>query len=468
MRDLADPRVREGLSGRLGEPYAGRPALLGPGVLAAYPSVAAWLQLLDCPVLVVATARGTGPVPTGVRVIEIESPPVTSATEELRVIDQLARTLPDAVLAELDEFDPERRGFWWCGPFVTNDEPVAGRPVLFGRSRRQLAMEDKLFAERLWDEAGITHAPSRVVPVERDALAAATSELATDLGAVWSGDARDGFNGGGNYVRWVTTDRGQDAAYGFFAPRCDQVRVQPFLDGVSCSIHGVVVPDGTATFRPVEIVTLRNRERLRFVYGGLSTWWDPPAADREYMREVARTVGDHLSRNHDYRGFFGIDGVLTADGFLPTEINTRMPAGATTLAKVDARLLHFVHSHLVSGLDPGITAAELETLVPLMDAARIGDPKSFGPEAVGEAVDYPVSVDEHGLRRTEAETGNVFAISDNPSGYFATIRPCSALSLGDRLAPITVQLMRHLDEHFGTDHGELEAAPDVRPSDRGA
>ena len=463
MRDLADRDVRDELSDRLGELYAGRPALLGPGILAAYPSVAAWLQLLGCPVLVVTTGRGTGPVPTGVRVVEIDSPHVTSATEELRVIDRLARTLPDEVLAELDEFDPGRRGFWWCGPFVTNDEPVAGRPVLFGRSRRQLAMEDKLFAERLWEEAGVSHALSRIVPVDRDALAAATSELATDLGAVWSGDARDGFNGGGNFVRWVRSDGGgQDAAYGFFAPRCDQVRVQPFLDGVACSIHGVVLAEATATFRPVEIVTLRNRERLRFVYGGLSTWWDPPTADRDYMRDLARTVGDHLSRTYGYRGFFGIDGVLTADGFLPTEINTRMPAGATTLAKVDARLLHFVHSHLVSGLDPGVTAAELETLVPVMDAERIGDPKSFGPETIGKSVDYPVEVDEHGVRRTDTETGNVFAIADNPSGYFATIRPCTALSLGDRLAPITVGLMRHLDEHFGTDHGELEAAPDVR------
>ena len=44
MRDLADPEVREALSDRLGELYAGRPALLGPGILAAYPNVAAWLE----------------------------------------------------------------------------------------------------------------------------------------------------------------------------------------------------------------------------------------------------------------------------------------------------------------------------------------------------------------------------------------------------------------------------------------
>lgn len=467
-RDLSDPDQRAALSARLGKLYAGRPALLGPGVLAAYPEVSAWLQELGCPVLVVATARGAGEIPSGVRVVAIDPPPATSATEELRMLDRLARTLPAAALAELDDFDPERRGFWWCGPFVTNDEPVAGRPVLFGRSRQQLALEDKLFAERLWLETGVAHAPSRIVPVERSALAAATDELAgpDDLGVVWSGDARDGFNGGGNYVRWVTTDDGQDAAYGFFAARCDQVRVQPFLDGVPCSIHGVVLPEGTAAFRPVEIVTLRNRERLRFVPGGLSTWWDPPVADREDMRELARTVGAHLSTTYGCRGFFGIDGVLTRDGFLPTEINTRMSGGAATLARADPRLLHFVQSHLVSGHDPGVSVAELETLLPLMDAERVGDPKTFGPEPIDGAVDYPVTVDPSGVRRAEAHTGNVFSAGATPSGHFARIRPCSALSVGDRLAPLTVGLMRHLDEHHGTDHGTLEAAPDVRTADR--
>jgi hypothetical protein len=460
--DLTDPGLRESLSARWGELYAGRPAILGPGVLAGYPRPVAWLQELGCPILVVSTARGAGEIPTGVTVVEIDVPPATSATEELRVIDRLARTLDEDVLAHLDDFDPERRGFWWSGPFLTNDTPVAGRPVLFGRSRRDFAMEDKLFAERLWVEAGIAHAPSRIVPVDRDALAQATTELASELGAVWAGDARDGFNGGGDYVRWVTADRGQDAAYGFFAPRCDQVRVQPFLEGVACSIHGAVLPDGTATFRPVEIVTLRNRERLTLTYGGLSTWWDPPAADREHMREVARAVGDHLGRTAGYRGFFGIDGVLTADGFLPTEINTRMSAGASTLARVDSRLLHFLESHLSSGLDPQISVADLETLVPLMDAERTGDPKSFGPEPVGGAFDYPVTIDEHGLRRAETDTGNGFAIADTPSGYFATIRPCAALAPGDRLAPLTLGLVRHLDEHYGISHGRLEAAPDVR------
>ena len=96
----------------------------------------------------------------------------------------------------------------------------------------------------------------------------------------------------------------------------------PFLDGVPCSIHGLVLPDGTAVFRPVEIAILRDAAGRQFVYGGLSTYWDPPPADREEMRDVARRVGEHLRAAYGYRGAFGIDGVLTADGFRPTELNT--------------------------------------------------------------------------------------------------------------------------------------------------
>jgi hypothetical protein len=66
----------------------------------------------------------------------------------------------------------------------------------------------------------------------------------------------------------------------------------PFLEGVPCSIHGVVFPEGAATFRPVEMVTLRRPGSSRLRYAGAATFWDPPAADREVMRDLARRVGE--------------------------------------------------------------------------------------------------------------------------------------------------------------------------------
>ena len=133
---------------------------------------------------------------------------------------------------------------------------TGGRPASF------LALEDKLLADAVWDAADVERAPYRIVDLADDAaLDAATAELGTELGAVWSGDARDGFNGGGNFVRWLRDDTDRAAARRSSGPRCDRVRVLPFLEGVPCSIHGFVLPDGTAALRPVEIVDAAQPRR---------------------------------------------------------------------------------------------------------------------------------------------------------------------------------------------------------------
>ncbi len=209
-------------------------------------------------------------------------PPTRSVTEDVRRHDAVVRDLPDQVVEAIDAYDPRHEAVWVVGPFI-GTEPVLGREVATGRPSSWLALEDKLVADGLWDAVGAPRAESRVVAVEPDELRAATAALDDGEGVVWAGDARDGFNGGGDFVRWVATDEDAATALAFFAPRCDRVRVMPFIDGVPCSIHGLVLPDGTAVFRPVELAILRGTDR-RFVIGGQGTTWDPPPADREAMR----------------------------------------------------------------------------------------------------------------------------------------------------------------------------------------
>ena len=86
----------------------------------------------------------------------------------------------------------------------------------------------------------------------------------------------------------------------------------------------------------------------------------------------------HLQAAHGYRGAFGIDGVLTADGFRPTELNTRMSAGATAVSEVDRRFFTLLQANLVAGVDTGLTAADVEGLVPLMDETRTGNTVAVG------------------------------------------------------------------------------------------
>ena len=464
--DLADDTTRDAATARLAETYSGRPVLLGPGILAGCTGLVEHFVALGCRVLVLSTGTGAGPVPPegSCTVVEVDLPPTASMTEEVRVLDRAVRNLPSDVADPIEAFDPERRGVWHTSPFVADDEPILGRPVTGGRPASYLALEDKMLADGLWEAAGVDHAPYRICPVERAELAAASRSLATSGGVVWSGDARDGLNGGGNFVRWVRDTDDEAAAFAFFAPRCDRVRVMGFLDGVPCSIHGFAVPgSGTAAFRPVELAILRDEARRRFVYGGLSTWWDPPAADREAMRAAARRVGDHLAARHDYRGAFGIDGVLTVDGFRPTELNTRASAGVSTIASVDPAFFWFLQAALVRGIDTGLSAADLESLLPLMDARRHGRPSAVGQGvSVSGTHSYPVSYDGTALARTDWPTGSELMAADTPVGFFAKIDPCTLLEPGDRLAPLNVALLAHLDAAYDTGFGELTAAPDLR------
>jgi hypothetical protein len=467
VTDLTDPAVRAGVADRIGaELWGGRPVALGPFVLAGATPYVGWLRDLGCPVLVVATSRGAGEAPAedACEVRWLTPPATVTMTDELRLHDRLAHHLPDELRAAVDAFDPERDGVWLTTPFVTSDEPIDGRPVTGGRPAAFAALEDKMTADALWAAAGVTGPAHRIVDLADDAaVRAARAELAGPLGTVWSGDARDGFNGGGNYVRWVRDDADLAAALAWFRPRCDRVRVVPFLEGVPCSIHGFVLPDGTAALRPVEIVVLRDPTARAFRHAGLGTTWDPPAADREEMRAAVHRVGAHLQEVHGYRGAFGIDGVLTADGFRPTELNSRMSGGAATVAELDKRFFTFLQAALVAGHDTGLTAADVEALVPAMDAHRSGKVVCVG-EGGGDVAPehYPVAWDGAEFARSEAPTGDEFSIGPTPSGHYARVDPCSVLRPGLRLAPVNAALLRYVERTYGPGAGAFEPAPDVR------
>jgi hypothetical protein len=413
--------------------------------------------------LIVATHRGAGPVPSAAEaeVVFLEPESYPSATEELRAHDRLVRNLPAAVVERIDRYDPDGEAVWFASPFVV-DEPVLGRRVYGGRPAGWLALEDKLIADELWAEIGVPHAPSRIVEVDPAALAEAGAAVDAGAGVVWAGDARDGFNGGADFVRWVVTDAERAAALAFFAVRCDRVRVMPFLEGVPCSIHGMVLPDGTAAFRPVEIAMTRDGHS--FVYGGLGSFWDPADRDRAQMRELVRLTGEALRHRVGYRGAFGVDGVLTADGFRPTELNTRMSAGLTTLAAgLDPRMFTLLQTNLVAGRDARVSVAELEAVVPLMDAQRHGRPTALVHRHVVDGDDnYPVAWDGDRLVRAATDAGSRLIISETPIGAFAMVEPCALLHPGDRLATANLALMRFLDEQYGAGFGALTPAPDVR------
>ena len=155
------------------------------------------------------------------------------------------------------------------------------------------------------------------------------------------------------------------------APSAETVRVMPFLDGIATSVHGIVLPDGVAVLRPVELVTLRRGHDL--VYAGCGTYWDPPTAVREEMRAAARRVGEQLRTDVEFRGAFTLDGVATRDGFRPTEVNPRFGAGLMIITHGIDVPLTLVLDLVVGGRSLGVTADWLEQeLLAAADEHRAG------------------------------------------------------------------------------------------------
>jgi len=136
----------------------------------------------------------------------------------------------------------------------------------------------------------------------------------------------------------------------------------PFLDGIPCSIHGFATRDGVAVFLPIEMVILRRVDRSEFVYAQAANFWNPPATVRDEMRAAAHRVGMLLRERYGYLGGFGVDGVCTADGFLPTEFNPRLSIGHHLHARAAELPLTVMELMQIEG-DLEVSSPDLEATV---------------------------------------------------------------------------------------------------------
>jgi hypothetical protein len=263
----------------------------------------------------------------------------------------------------------------------------------------------------------------------------------------------------------VRTDDEARDAQAFFAAHCDTVRVMPFLEGIPCSIHGVVFPETVIVFRPVEMLTLRRVGSDALMYSGLATFWDPPDADRAAMREAARVLGSTLRERFDYRGAFTLDGVLTEDGFLPTEVNPRPGAGlGPQAAAADVSLL-LLNKMLIAREEADYRPSDLEELiVSAADAKRGGACYSIFP---GDRTTTDVlGVARRDGRYTvlpEGESGDgILIFGPSHAGSFVRFQPDATRVIpGPSFAPTAVEMFAFTDAEFGTGFGPLEPARPV-------
>ncbi|MEZ4241189.1 MAG: hypothetical protein R3F59_34525 [Myxococcota bacterium] len=444
--------------------YGGRRWILASDVLQGAAATARRLEALSADrCLVIAARAGTGAIPPADELeVHLLGLPPLPMMDAILASEAALRDLPDEVQAAVDRFDPHGEAMA-IGAVFSDGRPVAGRRFWGARPDAWRRLEDKTVVDALWDEAGVPRSPSEIVEVTLDALTAAARRLDAGEGTVWAGDATAGFHGGATYTCRVASSRDALAAYEHLASRCARARVMPFLDGIPCSIHGIVFPDHVVVLRPAELVTLRRAgTRTGFLYARAATFWDPPVAERERMRTIARRVGEHLRAAVDYRGAFTVDGILSQGGFIPTELNPRV--GAALGMMVPEVPFSLVHDALVERQELGVDPVLLEKeLLARADATRSGSLGFLVEPTFGETVREAL-VWADGSWRPASDDGIADAslsIGPGPTGGFVSLELSRQRTPhGPSVGPRAAALAAYTDRVYGTRVGPVTASPE--------
>ncbi|MEZ4373478.1 MAG: hypothetical protein R3B07_21840 [Polyangiaceae bacterium] len=419
-------------------------------------------------VMAIGASRGTGPLASEAVVqLTLGALPAETMMGGIRESEALIDALPAPAVARVQAFDPDASA-GVLRAFFSSGQPVAGRPCYGDRRPEWQALEDKLLATELWLSAGLQHPEAQTLPVTLEALSAAFSSLDRGRGCVVAADNSRGWHGGASFTRWARQPGDLERLHAFFTNQADQVRMTPFIEGVPCSIHGIVFSDPqkpVAVFRPAEMLVLRRaagHPEGEFLYASAATVWDPPQTLREEMRSAARNVGELLKRRCGYRGAFTIDGVLNRTGFWPTELNPRFGAALMQMEKVLGYPLLLLNFAVIAGDDAALDPAEIEAEVlesadkerasgaglPLLGSheGRIGRVVLREPEVrfarEGEAPDCT-------LELGPAPAGARMSLSFDPT----------ALTPSAPLGPVLARTLEFLDSRYGLGLGKLEVYP---------
>ncbi len=402
--------------------------------------------------------------------------PEEGTFDEIIMVDVTARSVMDAVrgyqaallnlspeaAAALDRFDPAGDALVMPAIWQT-DGPVGGRPVYGGRPEEWRRLEDKILVAGLLEAAGIVLAPYEIVDLASADFLSVHLRLDRGMGTVWVADNREGWHGGGEMMRWARSATELDRAVRFLSGHADRARAMPFLDGIPCSIHGLVTPDHVVSGRPVEMVVLRSPDGLR--YCGAATSWMAKEDDEAAMRAVAERAGAHLRREVGFRGTFTVDGVMTRQGFRPTELNPRYGAGLGVLVRgLESLPLGFVNLMVAAGEDFDWRAEEFEKAI--IDVSR----RNTVPAAGLSVVQHRGSTQDLHLRwegsmlHVGDEQDSAGTISLGPSsmgGYLRMVLSGAGMPAGVATAPHAARAFQLASDHWDLDLPRFTAAADV-------
>ena len=185
------------------------------------------------------------------------------------------------------------------------------------------------------------------------------------------------------------------------------------------------------------------------------------------MRDLAYRVGVALRETVNYRGPFGIDGILAEGGYLPTELNARaggamgrplaqgndLPLTPLCLAVTEGERLDY-RPNLLEQAVVESTDAHRTCMGWSVTRLRIEENRTLNVVRDGE--EYRECLPGEGPHGTlQAGPGPV-------GGFVRFLLEPGRIELGRSAAPEVVRAFRFADRALGTGFGEFDVASDVR------
>ena len=413
-------------------------------------------------VMVVAGTTGTGQQPSGVELFVVGTI-ATSIMGGIRAFADAIISPSEEMYAAINAFDPSQEASVLSSYLIPTAD-LCGRPVYGGAKPAWKALEDKIMIDELWRQAGVTAAPSRIVGSQDiAAVRSAVAEVSIDGAAVVVADNAEGWHGGAEYTRYLAPDRDWSEALAFFAEHAHRVRVMPFLRGIPCSIHGLVTQQQVLAFRPVEMLVYRQPGSSEFVYAGMATLWDPPSHVRQEMRDIVRRVGSLIRDEVGYRGAFGIDGVLTSDGFRPTELNPRLTGGLGLQTQAAGEYpIGDINRAIIAGEAVDLRLSDLEReVVAGADRTRTGRwSRPLSHLSMTETTERPIVYDGNSWAPTDRdEAMATMMLGPAPQGALVAIKLAEhhGLASGESIAGLAASSFSLADKLWDTRIGTLVA-----------
>jgi hypothetical protein len=349
-----------------------------------------------------------------------------------------------------DAFDPDQTAtLLFPDPL---DPPEAGRRRFGRRHPTWRLFEDKTVVDTLWDNLGIPRAPSIIIDGMAD-LGPPGTLVDRGAGVVCSCQPIGDIPSAGGDGIWWWRHPPPPATIPVAERGAWRTRLMPLLEGVPTRLHGLVLERRVTPFLPMEIVTLPRPGHGTFLCAGAV----PTHNDTTTLIAHTEHIGAGLRERLGYRGGFSVDGVLTTNGFLPTDFNARLTSAMEAAPPHQRVKLHTVNMLTRHGIEHDPVAAErlaadifaVSEIYTLYGAAR--------RVADGPVRETPVRWDGYRLMSTTSVPADGrLTVTPSPRGWLLTATLiASRLPTRGHLGPLAPEVFRLSDQVLGTDFGNL-------------